>query len=466
MMIGIIFIIGLNLITADTSPSLNLILNPSIPSVSISYTWNITTDNDCEGGNVVFSKSEIITTNTRGFGFVSLNISNLTDIDNLPTRLCEFRDNILRANLSYSDMLLNSLRVKQLYTNFGNFTDLHSNGINLSDVNNIFLRQNGSTPLTGNWDVGSFNITNIDSGFFLNVNTTFINATNISISFLKSQNGNIIVKNNLDFDGKNNITNIEKLTIDVMTIDNGKFLNLGAILLESSFLGNIVLNSTVQDENISFSVNDGGTTRILTLDGSDFSWSSSTNIIRHQSDIFPSGSVDIGANAQGDLFENIIGDNVHGVTKVETNLLSFTGASSEIVNNNGAIKYTTIEGDHVFDVDDGGGVFTALTIDGFTGILELLNGIDLLDNKKIRWGTGGDATCQYTGSHMECNPKAVGSGQWRNLGEFNATEIINTGQNFSVGGMQGLTQAFNMTNSSGDSCFLNFTGGILTSGTC
>lgn len=49
---------------------------------------------------------------------------------------------------------------------------------------------------------------------------------------------------------------------------------------------------------------------------------------------------------------------------------------------------------------------------------------------------------------------------------INSTGNINTLSNFTVNNLQGLTRNFNMTNGSSKSCWMNFTGGILTYSNC
>jgi hypothetical protein len=72
----------------------------------------------------------------------------------------------------------------------------------------------------------------------------------------------------------------------------------------------------------------------------------------------------------------------------------------------------------------------------------------------------------YDGTDGIINPKEVGSGQLKILGNLNVTGYNITATDFYSGTLKGLTQSFNMTNSSLVSCQMNFTGGILTASNC
>jgi hypothetical protein len=89
-----------------------------------------------------------------------------------------------------------------------------------------------------------------------------------------------------------------------------------------------------------------------------------------------------------------------------------------------------------------------------------------LDNQKIQLGTAQDFSMYYDGTDGIINPKEVGSGQLKVLGNINATGYNITATDFYSGTSKGLTQSFNMTNASLVNCQMNFTGGILTASNC
>lgn len=102
--------------------------------------------------------------------------------------------------------------------------------------------------------------------------------------------------------------------VDAMTIDGGTITNLGGTVFENTTAGSLTLRNTAQDEDIILSIDDGGVTKTLTLDASDFSWLSSTNEIRFQDDLIPSGTVNIGIDVGGKIFNNVVADHLFGIT--------------------------------------------------------------------------------------------------------------------------------------------------------
>lgn len=103
--ISLSFIVGMFLIPSILAGNLTLFPNPGEANVYISYEFNFSNASNCLQENIILSHSVIIHTNTRGFGFVSIDISNLTEI---PIRLCEYKDNLLRANHSFSSIISQS----------------------------------------------------------------------------------------------------------------------------------------------------------------------------------------------------------------------------------------------------------------------------------------------------------------------------------------------------------------------
>ncbi|KKK93620.1 hypothetical protein LCGC14_2691080, partial [marine sediment metagenome] len=121
-------VITFGLISFVSAGNLSLFPNPNEVSVNIAYIFNFSNGSTCDLANIILSHSEIVTTNSRGFGYVSIDISGLSSV---PLRICEYKDGILRANHSFSDIIFNTI---------------YANSLNLSGN----ARIGGNINITGN----------------------------------------------------------------------------------------------------------------------------------------------------------------------------------------------------------------------------------------------------------------------------------------------------------------------------
>jgi hypothetical protein len=235
----LILILGIFLISLVSAGNLNLFPNPNEANVYIAYVFNFSNSTNCLSENIILSYNETVLTNSRGFGYVSINISNLSSV---PLRLCEYKDGVLRKNHSFSDIIFNTINARSLNLSgnvtlnyiFGNGSQLDGvclqNGSNcpsgitdtqkgtfgiylyndstliyfnesrlnntiddrasgLGDneswnqslADNRYLFQDGSAELTSNWVVGAFNIT---ASWFKGAFDWVINAVGISPKYL------------------------------------------------------------------------------------------------------------------------------------------------------------------------------------------------------------------------------------------------------------------------------------------
>jgi len=102
------------------------------PSTAIAYNFTLTSGIDCTG--ILLSNSSTITLDASGIGFFDMPIDSLTSI---PQRICVYRDaGTFVANLSFADMVLNSLRVNQLIATDANISNL-TVGNNINVTGNI-----------------------------------------------------------------------------------------------------------------------------------------------------------------------------------------------------------------------------------------------------------------------------------------------------------------------------------------
>ena len=93
----LIFLFGIFFFSVSSISAYNISIfpNPGIPSVNIAYTFNFSNSTNCNAENIILSHSEIITTNSRGFGHLYINLSGITP----PIiSMCEYRDGSLRKN--------------------------------------------------------------------------------------------------------------------------------------------------------------------------------------------------------------------------------------------------------------------------------------------------------------------------------------------------------------------------------
>lgn len=106
------------------------------------------------------------------------------------------------------------------------------------------------------------------------------------------------------------------------------------------------------------------------------------------------------------------------------------------------------------------GTIESFRVDGITQNLWLSS-----DNRKAIFGAGSDASIYYDAVDLIINPKEVGSGQVKVLGNLNLTGYNVTATDFYSGNSKGLT-VNKLINGSTSQCWLNYTGGILTASDC
>ena len=92
----VISIMLILLIPIIYSSPLQMILRPKVNnnlqlSTAFNYTFNFTKDNSCT--NILYSNTTELTTDSQGISFIELEISNLNQV---PDYLCEYRNNVLR----------------------------------------------------------------------------------------------------------------------------------------------------------------------------------------------------------------------------------------------------------------------------------------------------------------------------------------------------------------------------------
>ena len=103
-------ILSLSIISAG---NLSIFPNPGLSEAgnSILYSFNFSNSTNCLAPNIILNHTEIVEINSRGFGYVSINISNLSQV---PTSLCEYKDGTLRKNHSFSDIVFNTIFARNL----------------------------------------------------------------------------------------------------------------------------------------------------------------------------------------------------------------------------------------------------------------------------------------------------------------------------------------------------------------
>jgi len=97
---------------------------------------------------------------TAGTGFFEGNLMPITtlshDIGSGPLRWGD----LYVSDISADDISAFNIDVTGEITGpFGNFTELIAGGVNISDVNNTFWRNDGTSIATGNWNLGEYNLT-------------------------------------------------------------------------------------------------------------------------------------------------------------------------------------------------------------------------------------------------------------------------------------------------------------------
>jgi len=111
--IGLGVFILLSIIPLISSGNLSIFPNPGLSEAgnSILYSFNFSNSTNCLAANIILNHTEVVEINSRGFGYVSVNISNLSQV---PTSLCEYKDGTLRKNHSYSDIIFNTIFARNL----------------------------------------------------------------------------------------------------------------------------------------------------------------------------------------------------------------------------------------------------------------------------------------------------------------------------------------------------------------
>jgi len=163
--------LGIFLTSCISAGNLSLFPNNiNYASSDIFYQFNFSNSTNCNPENSILSYEKVVTFNSRGVGYVSINISNISQI---PISLCEFQHASyeLRKNHSFSDIIFNTVFAQNL---------------NLSGNAKI----NGSVDVTGNvtTSTGFFswlgNLANRVTELFvqdINFNGTINGSGNISI---------------------------------------------------------------------------------------------------------------------------------------------------------------------------------------------------------------------------------------------------------------------------------------------
>jgi hypothetical protein len=207
----ILFLIGLFMIYL-VNASLGIIVTPldsdnnTMPNSAFNYVFNFTINSNCT--NVLLSYSTTIVTLPQGSNYISINISNLTQ---QPNNLCVYRDGVLEDNLTFNDLILNSLMVNNINAS-GNITANYFHGkLNYSDIQNVppGTNFNNNTDNVNYWiGMNSTNSTQIqNNGGVLNILVSWLN----SLFYQKSE-----VDNNLSLrylgTNPNNFVNVTSIT--------------------------------------------------------------------------------------------------------------------------------------------------------------------------------------------------------------------------------------------------------------
>ena len=138
----ILILIGIFLISFASASYIPLFSNPGTSEAGnyIAYEFNWTEYQNCS--NVLLSHNEIVSINSRGFGFVQINFSSdTTNYTNIHF-LCEYKDSALRKVHNMSSQFFDKLFVKDLYV---------SNNVNVTG------------NVTASWFKGLFNWITDDS---------------------------------------------------------------------------------------------------------------------------------------------------------------------------------------------------------------------------------------------------------------------------------------------------------------
>ena len=182
LVIAILF--SINFISAAPDDSLHLTIQTrtaggSIESGSFSFTFNISTDSNCN--NVLFSNTTTITTDSRGI--ISYYLENVNLDYTEQYYLCYYRDGTLKSNskLARVPYAFNSKFLGGYNASF--FAPLNTSLIGDFTFNGT-TSFNGNTNFNGDWQSGGLSIINGDiyAQTVFAVNLTGLNVSNLNIN--------------------------------------------------------------------------------------------------------------------------------------------------------------------------------------------------------------------------------------------------------------------------------------------
>lgn len=153
--------LGIFLISLVSANNISLFPNNiNLANTYVAYEFNFSNSTNCNPSNIILNYSTIIHFNSRGVGFCSIDISNLSSI---PLSLCEYRDGSLRKNHSFSDIIFNTIYAKNM--------NLSGNAIISGNTSSSWFKGLFNWVVGDNWNSfnGStllFNSTKLDSVYY------------------------------------------------------------------------------------------------------------------------------------------------------------------------------------------------------------------------------------------------------------------------------------------------------------
>lgn len=241
------FVFLINLVSALNLGNLSLFPNPgtNYAGSNIQYSFNFTNSTNCSTANNLLSITKFIQIDSRGVGFISIDLSSLKQV---PTSLCEGREGILRKQHNFSSVVFRSIATHYLNVSSnaiikgrlnvtGNITAGYFKGsINWSDVQNApggLFDTNESTRfnalVTTDCSPGELVIgiesngsvlCAVDAGSFTNTNLAYVNETN---NFTADQNftGNTLTGvGELLLEGYLRVQNLTPITTNLYSLGN------------------------------------------------------------------------------------------------------------------------------------------------------------------------------------------------------------------------------------------------------
>lgn len=239
----IIFILFLTFLIFPFVQATNLSLYPN-PGVayagsSVQYSFNFSNATNCDPANNLLSYTTFITIDTRGTGFVSIDITNLTSV---PIKLCEGREGILRANHSFSDIIFNTIYASNL--------NISSDAIVRG---NVFVTGNVTTSA---YFVGDGSYLTGVTGSFNNANLAYVNNSNTWEADQNFSGNSLTNLGELIMEGYIKSQNLTPVTTNLYSLGNSTnwFDKLFVRTINSVNINATNLNATnVQSENINTS---------------------------------------------------------------------------------------------------------------------------------------------------------------------------------------------------------------------